>query len=209
MLGLHFRLLLTARSLLLIGFVASFVPPIYILTNQTVRHTYVDNPLPGILVGCIIFPAPYPWLAFVFPFVFETAVFFATVWRTRKLIQELGSAPLVNQLLRDGAFFYVAILLNVLFTCIGGIIPKIAFAAVGSGLYLAIGSVMCNRLIISLHASKRSIEWSAGVSGYTNPPSGIFRPAAAIPMTTLRTDDHIFDEHEESGVRNTISIVKG
>ncbi|KAG9078529.1 hypothetical protein FS749_009438, partial [Ceratobasidium sp. UAMH 11750] len=149
--GLETRPLMIWKSLLIIGFATSLVASMVVLTLQVEHFTYLPNPLPGIFTGCFVLPTPNLWLPFIFGFTFETVIFVAMVWRTRKLMSEFGSLPLVNQLFKEyalgsfgprlvltfydtsGSFFYAAILLIILFTCIGATIPSIELAAVGSG----------------------------------------------------------------------------
>ncbi|KAG8782042.1 hypothetical protein FRC12_021284 [Ceratobasidium sp. 428] len=171
----------TVLILLLSALVACFIPSISILGGQIEHLDYLDNPLPGVFTGCFIIQTPQLWLPYIFPFIFETVVFAVTVWRTRKLLSEFGTMPLVKQLLKDGSFFYAAILVTVLFTCIGAAISSIQIAAVGSGFYPAFGSVMCNRLICSLY----TFSGSTAASTLTRDTLGTF--GLGIPMATFET----------------------
>ncbi|KAG8780219.1 hypothetical protein FRC12_023339 [Ceratobasidium sp. 428] len=134
-----------------------------------------------VFTGCFIIQAPPLWLPYIFPFTFETVVFAVTIWRTRKLLSEFGTMPFVKQLLKDGSFFYAAILLTVLFTCIGATISSVQIAAVGAGFYPAFGSVMCNRLICSLY----TFGGSTTASTLTRDTLGTF--GLGIPMATFET----------------------
>ncbi|KAG9089149.1 hypothetical protein FRC06_001691 [Ceratobasidium sp. 370] len=166
--------------LLIAGFLASLAASVSVLTLQVPHSTYLSNPLPGIFVGCFVLPTSNAWLPFIFSFIFETIILIATAWRTRTLMSEFGPMPLVDQLYKDGSIFYAAILLVILFTCIGATIPSVELAAVGSGIYPALGSVLCNRLILSLHGFRTPTTPSTLAAG----TSGTF--GLGIPMATFQ-----------------------
>ncbi|KAG8688937.1 hypothetical protein FRC08_011184 [Ceratobasidium sp. 394] len=90
-----------------------------------------------------------------------------------------------------------AVLLIVSFICIGGMIPSIELAAVGSGLYPALSSVMCSRLIFSLYMFSTPEERLAGTFSITVTPSGVFKPG--IPMTTFQAINPAPAEPEGGG----------
>ncbi|KAG8700419.1 hypothetical protein FRC08_004715 [Ceratobasidium sp. 394] len=176
--------------LLLTGLGATFVPVLYLVWYEKDKSIYLGNTYPGLLSGCVIIPSSKAWVAYVFLFVFETVVFLLALRKTIQLNSQFGTTPMVEHLLKDGSFFYGAILLVVLFTSIGGAMPILRMAAVTSGFFTAFSSVLCSRMIFSLHAFSRS---NLTTTGFGTVPRGTFGIATSTQMTTFRTQSHVID----------------
>ncbi|KAG8697668.1 hypothetical protein FRC08_006380 [Ceratobasidium sp. 394] len=181
--------------LLLAGLGAAFVPVLYLVWYEKDKNIYLGNTYSGLLSGCVIIPPSKAWVPYVFLFVFETVVFLLALRKAIQLSSPFGTTPLVEHLLEDGSFFYVAILLVVLFTSIGGAMPTLRMAAVASGFYTAFSSVLCSRMIFSLHIFSRSDLTTTG-SGTV--PLGTFGIGGSTWMVASRTQSRVIDGHGRS-----------
>ncbi|KAG9087198.1 hypothetical protein FS749_003083 [Ceratobasidium sp. UAMH 11750] len=164
----------------------------YPLTLDAKKSIYLVNTYSGVLSGCVIIPAPGSWIAYLLLFVFETVVLLLALGKTIQLNSQFGSTPLVERLMKDGSFFYAAMLVVVLFTCIGlGMVPDLQMAVVFSGIYTAFSSVLCSHLIFSLHTFPRS---NLSMTCSSTVPPGVFRIGDSTRMRTFGIQSHVVGE---------------
>ncbi|KAG9081981.1 hypothetical protein FS749_007248 [Ceratobasidium sp. UAMH 11750] len=188
--------------LLLTGLGVTFAPTLYLIWYEKDKIIYLGNTYSGLLSGCVMIPPSEAWVASLFLFVVETMVFLLALRKTMQLNSQLGATPLVEHLLKDGSFFYAAILLVVLFTCIGGITHDLRMAVVFSGFYTAVSSVLCSHMIFSLHTFSRP---NLSTIGSCTVPPGTFGIGGSTQMRTFRTQSRVVEEHggdEDPEVRN-------
>ncbi|QRV78428.1 hypothetical protein RhiJN_06443 [Ceratobasidium sp. AG-Ba] len=120
------------------------------------KNIYLVNPLPSVFSGCVmIFPEGI-WKIYILPIAWEWTVFGLTIWKIWNLQESYGATPLMQRLAQNGIAYFVVLLLLFLFLTIGGSIEQIKIASNGSGFVVAISSVVCSRVIISLHEFKHA-----------------------------------------------------
>ncbi|KAG8699865.1 hypothetical protein FRC08_005067 [Ceratobasidium sp. 394] len=139
------------------------------------------NPLPAVFSGCVmIFPRGI-WTLYILPIAWEWAVFGLTIWKICKLKESYGATPLMQRLADNGIAYFVVLLLLFLFLCIGGSIDQMKIASNGSGFIAAISSIVCSRVIISLHELKDK-QYAQQGSGS---PESAGRFVAVVPLSEL------------------------
>ncbi|KAG9086479.1 hypothetical protein FRC07_013078, partial [Ceratobasidium sp. 392] len=74
-----------------------------------------------------------------------------TVRRVWVLSKEYGSTPLMTRLAENGALHSGVLVVLMMFACIGGRTETVRIASNGSGVLGAMSSVVCSRIIFSLH----------------------------------------------------------
>jgi len=104
---------------------------------------------PGTPHGCSFAPLKTFWTAFIMDFVFDALVFVLAVYKAWQLRNE-SFTPLVNYLMHASTAYFVAM------TSALVISTAVAFYPIGrvfgpSGVTLAVTSVLCSRMLLSLH----------------------------------------------------------
>ncbi|CAE6432110.1 unnamed protein product [Rhizoctonia solani] len=117
---------------------------------------FLVNPLPSIFSGCIIIIPDYAWILYITALVYESTLFFLTIWRIYILSKEFGTSPLMQTLARklltgSGMAYFATLVGLMILACIGGTIPTVKIAANASGVLTAISSVVGSRMIFSLY----------------------------------------------------------
>ncbi|KAG8739808.1 hypothetical protein FRC10_005153 [Ceratobasidium sp. 414] len=116
---------------------------------QVNNNTYIESP--GISSATLVCSYSYAWIPYLFSLAYESVIFALTLWKTWKLSQEFGAMGLANRLLIDGSLYYAFVLVVLLFCCVGSTFESFRRAAVTSGFMVSMTSLMCNRMILSLH----------------------------------------------------------
>ncbi|KAG8697874.1 hypothetical protein FRC09_007588 [Ceratobasidium sp. 395] len=91
------------------------------------------------------------WTIYVAPLVYDSILFIMTVRRVWAMSKEYGSTPLMTRLAENGALHAGVLVVAVLFTCIGNKIESTKIASSGSSIFGAMPSVVCSRIMLSLH----------------------------------------------------------
>ncbi|KAF8606803.1 hypothetical protein BDV93DRAFT_520426 [Ceratobasidium sp. AG-I] len=133
--------------------VIAFVINIVVLEFGLQETTVNPNPAPDILSGCLINASitKKTWVAYSATFVLNTTVFVITARRSRFLKQAGHESPLIKRLLHDGALYYVFTLLILGFSALLNRDHLSTNISVGSGYLIALHSVLCSRMALSLH----------------------------------------------------------
>ncbi|KAG8737615.1 hypothetical protein FRC12_017077, partial [Ceratobasidium sp. 428] len=84
--------------------------------------------------GCIFRNNPLAILPYIAPFLYETALFLMTVYKTWKISHgQPLETPLVTRLMRDGSQYYFVVIGTLIFIGLGSLVPAIRPAVNGSG----------------------------------------------------------------------------
>ncbi|CAE6480558.1 unnamed protein product [Rhizoctonia solani] len=137
---------------LLLGLAVSVIAVAVILKVQADSHTYIQNPVPDLLSGCLVRFGSSSWIPYGVSLSYESLIFGMTVWKSWTLRVKFGSGTFTSQLLRDGTLYYAGILLVMILCSLGTQIEVLKGAALASGFVVAMTSTMCNQMILSLHA---------------------------------------------------------
>ncbi|KAG8725829.1 hypothetical protein FRC12_024002 [Ceratobasidium sp. 428] len=113
---------------------------------------YLNNPAPSIFTnGCVAILPPTMWKIYVVPLIYDSILFVMTVRRVWVLSKEYGSTPLMTRLAENGALHTGVLVVLMMFACAGSRTESIKIASNGSGILGAMSSVVCSRIIFSLH----------------------------------------------------------
>ncbi|KAG8783048.1 hypothetical protein FRC12_020151 [Ceratobasidium sp. 428] len=143
---------------LLLGQTCLALPALIEIKLQADHNMYLGNPAPGVLTGCVVRLTSFAWVPYVFALVHESAIFGLTIWKTWRLNREFGSMALTTQLTLDGSLYYIGLLLLLLFCCWGVTFEVLKIGTSASGFVVAMNSIMCNRMIVSLHIFTEKIK---------------------------------------------------
>lgn len=143
--------------------------PVVLLVPSVYRMNAIENPLPGILTGCTTpFTAEFPWFRpLLCGLAYETTLFGLTVYQAWRSYKACMQIPLLTHLAKDGAVYFLVVVVTILLTLIGTTNTKTLPAAMNSGMFLGVTSSMCCRLVLRLRSY-----------------------AYAIPTLSLTEDDH-------------------
>lgn len=138
------------------------------------RMHAIENPLPGIMTGCVVPSTNQPdWFRVLLSgLIYETIVFSLTVYQAWRSYKRSMRTPLLAHLVRDGALYFLVVAVVVLLTLIGTTYTATLPAALGSGMYISVMSSMCCRLVLRLRSY-----------AYTAPTISPIEDD--LPMTTL------------------------
>ncbi|KAG9127905.1 hypothetical protein FRC07_007751 [Ceratobasidium sp. 392] len=113
---------------------------------------YLKNPVPAVFThGCVAILPSSMWMIYVVPLIYDTTLFLMTVRRVWVLSKEYGSSPLMTRLAENGALHSGVLVVLMMFACVGSKTETIKIASNGSGIVGAMSSVVCSRIIFSLH----------------------------------------------------------
>ncbi|KAG8702284.1 hypothetical protein FRC11_011578, partial [Ceratobasidium sp. 423] len=147
---LNFALSINAvASTVCAGCLVVSVPSLVLLQVQAQRKNLVPNPAPDFVTGCIFKPNPLAFIPYIAPFIYETMLFGMTVYKTWKISRGHMATPIITRLMRDGSNYYFVIIGTLIFVALGSLSPALSPAVNGSGIFLAVLSSMCSRLILS------------------------------------------------------------
>ncbi|KAG9087338.1 hypothetical protein FS749_002990 [Ceratobasidium sp. UAMH 11750] len=91
------------------------------------------------------------WMLYVTHLAYDAILFVITVWRAWVSSRTFGSSPLMQRLVENGALHSGVLVVLMLFACIGGATNTLSIPSNGSGILGAMSSVVCSRIIFSLH----------------------------------------------------------
>ncbi|CAE6468023.1 unnamed protein product [Rhizoctonia solani] len=131
------------------GCLAVSAPSLVFLQVQAQRKNLVANPAPDFVTGCIFKSNPVSYIPYIAPFIYETALFGMTVYKTCQLSRGHVATPIIARLMQDGSNYYFVVIGTLVFVGLGSLSPAVSPAVNGSGIFLAVLSSMCSRLILS------------------------------------------------------------
>lgn len=127
------------------------VPSLVFLQSQAQAKNLVTNPAPDYVTGCIFDNSnTLTYIPYIAPFLYETMLFGMTVYKTWKIARtQIMATPILVRLRRDGSTYYFVVIGTIIFVGVGSFVPFLGAAVNGSGIFLAVLSSMCSRLILS------------------------------------------------------------
>ncbi|KDN40863.1 hypothetical protein RSAG8_07881, partial [Rhizoctonia solani AG-8 WAC10335] len=143
------------------GCLAVSTPSLVLLQVQAQRKNLVPNPAPDFVTGCIFKSNPLAFIPYIAPFIYETILFSMTVYKTWRLSRGHVATPIITRLMQDFSNYYFVVIGTLIFVGLGSLSPTLSPAVNGSGIFLAVLSSMCSRLILST----RSFYNDAKVTG--------------------------------------------
>ncbi|CAE6453830.1 unnamed protein product [Rhizoctonia solani] len=149
---------------------------------------FLVNPLPSIFSGCIIIIPDYAWILYITALVYESTLFFLTIWRIYILSKEFGTSPLMQTLARNGMAYFATLVGLMILACIGGTIPTVKIAANASGVLTAISSVVGSRMIFSLYQitnKERQERQAIADAGARSETNGGIATQFVIPLQSM------------------------
>ncbi|CAE6464848.1 unnamed protein product [Rhizoctonia solani] len=150
----------TMVSAVCAGCLAVSAPSLVLLQVQAQRKNLVPNPAPDFVTGCIFKSNPLAFIPYIAPFIYETMLFGMTVYKTWKISRGQMATPIIARLMRDGSNYYFVVIGTLIFVGLGSLSPALSPAVNGSGIFLAILSSMCSRLILSTRSFYSEAEVS-------------------------------------------------
>ncbi|KAG8757471.1 hypothetical protein FRC12_010303, partial [Ceratobasidium sp. 428] len=165
---------------LLAAYIFTITYAFVVVTILARRNVYLVNPLPEVFSGCpMIFPNNI-WMIYILPIIWEWTVLGLTIWKIWSIQRSYGTTPLMQRLADNGVAYFIVLLFLFLFLCIGGSIDPIKIASNGSGFITAISSIVCGRVILSLHQFEDSQRASGSLVDHSTT-----RLTTAILMSEL------------------------
>ncbi|KAG8726218.1 hypothetical protein FRC12_023602, partial [Ceratobasidium sp. 428] len=138
-------------SALLVGLTGTVLISLVLIKVLADKAIFVPNFLPAVFSGCLVVVPPQTWTIYIVPLLYDVTMFTLTLWKVWSLSQDFGASPLMQQLMKNGAFHSAVLITILMFSCIGGANEAIKIAAHGSGFLAASLSIVCSRAILSLH----------------------------------------------------------
>ncbi|CAE6398674.1 unnamed protein product [Rhizoctonia solani] len=168
------------------GLGGSVISGIVIVKLLLDRTTFLDNPLPNIFSGCIVMIPDYVWILYIVPLIYESSLFFLTIWRIYGLSKDFGATPLMQTLAHNGTTYFATLVGIMILACIGGTIQPVKIAANASGVLSAMSSVICSRMIFSLYRiNDGGIQEERTLSHTRDDLDESTIPRFAIPLQSL------------------------
>ncbi|KAG9077454.1 hypothetical protein FRC06_008902, partial [Ceratobasidium sp. 370] len=151
-------------------FLSSNLPPAALIGREIEKLVVIDNPLPGILTGCVVIYQSglganwvrlYVWLL-----AYDSALFMLTLLRAWILYRRGVGAPVMTLLTWDGAWYFLVSMVSVSLTIVGTSLDKTRAAALLSHFFTAIMASAGSRLLLRLRGFyKPTIQSSARAGG--------------------------------------------
>ncbi|EUC57678.1 transmembrane protein, putative, partial [Rhizoctonia solani AG-3 Rhs1AP] len=115
-------------AVLLLVFVSSQLPPALLIGKTIQKLDVIDNPLPGLITGCVTTSsssASAHWVhLFISSLTYESTLFLLTVVRAWSFSRRGVGTPIMTLLTRDGAWYCLVAIASVGLTAVGTSIPK-------------------------------------------------------------------------------------
>ncbi|KAG8739606.1 hypothetical protein FRC12_016263 [Ceratobasidium sp. 428] len=112
------------------------------------------------------------------------AIFSLTLRKVWSLSQDFGASPLMQELIKNGAVHSAVLIIILLFSCVGGANDAIK----GSGLLVALLSIVCSRAIFSLHIFAEEERKKYLLSVKINGGASELRFADLVPLATFSSN---------------------
>ncbi|CAE6425700.1 unnamed protein product [Rhizoctonia solani] len=101
-------------TVLLLVFASSQLPPALLIGKKIQKLEFVDNPLPGLLTGCVTTSsssASVYWVQlFISSLTYESTLFLLTLARAWSLNRRGAGTPIMTLMTRDGAWYFLAVI---------------------------------------------------------------------------------------------------
>ncbi|KAG8698604.1 hypothetical protein FRC08_005810 [Ceratobasidium sp. 394] len=172
------------------------------------KGLFLDNPVPGVFTnGCIVILPPTLWTVYFPHLVYDTILFGLIVRKVWVSTREFGSTPLMQRLVENSTLHFGVLIVLILFACIAGTTKTLNDPPNASGIIVAVSSVVCSRIIFSLHTfadEERKQGLPEPMDRYI---SGELR--AAIPMTELNSATGASFSNGRASVLHMVSSKSG
>ncbi|QRV72688.1 transmembrane protein [Ceratobasidium sp. AG-Ba] len=119
--------------ILLSVFASSQLPPAILIGGELSKLQLIDNPLPGILTGCVVTSQSSlhaNWVhLFISSLTYESTLFALTLIQAWIINRRGAGTPIMTLLTRDGAWYFLPVSGSVSLTAIGTSVQKTQVAA--------------------------------------------------------------------------------
>ncbi|CAE6469830.1 unnamed protein product [Rhizoctonia solani] len=143
-----YQLKIWALIALCLGCFILGTPSIVVLQMQASAAHLMKNPAPELISGCPTTIYPLAFVPYLPPFVAETILFILTIYKPLKMSRQVMT-PLMSRLILHGTQYYVVVFATLVFIVLGSLFPRMNHVVNGSGLIVAVWSIVCSRLILS------------------------------------------------------------
>lgn len=178
-------------TILLLVFAGSQLPPALLIGKTIQKLDVIDNPLPGLLTGCVTTSsssASVHWVQlFISSLAYESTLFLLTVARAWSLNRRGVGTPIMTLLTRDGAWYFLVVIVFVGLTAAGTLIPQTQMAALLSQSFVAVISCTCCRLLLRLRGFYTPTDQSTRSEGVTHSQ----QDGISMRRYTSRRNEHI------------------
>ncbi|KAG8702552.1 hypothetical protein FRC08_003412 [Ceratobasidium sp. 394] len=141
-------------ALLSVIFLGSVLSPSTLVGREVQKLVVIDNPLPGILTGCTIeyqFGLSTKWARFyVCSLIYDSSLLMLTLLKAWILRKGGVRIPIMTQLTRDGAWYFLVSMVSVGLTTVGSSFPETEAAALLSIFSIATVAGASSRLLLRL-----------------------------------------------------------
>lgn len=166
------------------GLACAFASGLYFIKVLLDRSIFMKNPLPNIFSGCTVIIPSNVWMMYITPMAYESCVFFLTIWKIWRMSRDFGATPLMQRLAQNGVLYFAVIVLIMVLSCVGGTIDAVKIPSNGSGILSSVTSVVCSRMIFSLHRLIEA-ERQEGLAGSYSVSQTAGVPRFAIPLASM------------------------
>ncbi|KAH7343887.1 hypothetical protein B0J17DRAFT_714042 [Rhizoctonia solani] len=167
------------------------LPPALLIGKTIQKLDVIDNPLPGLLTGCVTTSsssASVHWVQlFISSLAYESTLFLLTVARAWSLNRRGVGTPIMTLLTRDGAWYFLVVIVFVGLTAAGTLIPQTQMAALLSQSFVAVISCTCCRLLLRLRGFYTPTDQSTRSEGVTHSQ----QDGISMRRYTSRRNEHI------------------
>ncbi|CAE6485418.1 unnamed protein product [Rhizoctonia solani] len=156
-----------------------------VFTNRIMREIIVlpQISVPGVLSGCTVIVPTSMWMGLIPTTIFESSLFILTLWKIGMMRDYIGTTRLSRRLAEHGVAYFAIRVVMITFACIGGSVRTIQIATNASGLLTSISSVVCSRMMFSLH--ELNSKPREGMTSITSDDDIYSFPEFAIPLESL------------------------
>ncbi|CAE6528873.1 unnamed protein product [Rhizoctonia solani] len=163
-----------------------------VFTNRIMREIIVlPQIFPGVLSGCTVIAPTSIWMGLIPTTIFESSLFILTLWKIGTMRDYIGTTRLSRRLAEHGVAYFAIRVVMITFACIGGSVRTIQIATNASGLLTSISSVVCSRMMFSLHELNSKPQ--EGMTSITSDDDIYSFPEFAIPLVSLDISSPIPD----------------
>ncbi|KAG8745554.1 hypothetical protein FRC10_007732 [Ceratobasidium sp. 414] len=191
-------------AILSLIFLSSNLPPAILIGGEIQKLIVIDNPLPGILTGCVVIYQSNlgaNWVRlYVCVLIYDSALFVLTLLRAWILHRRGVGTPIMALLTWDGAWYFLVTVVSVSLTIVGTSLRKTEAAALLSLFFIAIMASAGSRLLLRLRGfyeptdqgSRREwIQQSGDIAmrDYSSRSNGQSAPKGGLEVFVCTTTD--------------------
>ncbi|KAG9076634.1 hypothetical protein FS749_011555, partial [Ceratobasidium sp. UAMH 11750] len=159
-------------AILSVVFLSSVLSPSTLVGREIQKLVVINNPLPGILTGCVVIDRPdlsTKWVRlYVCTLVYDSSLFLLTLLKAWIFHRQGVGIPIMTLLTRDGAWYFLVTIVSFGMVLVGTSLPKTQAAAFLSLFAIAIVADASSRLLLRLrefytpknHTSRRADQTS-------------------------------------------------